>query len=70
MLMGDKYLGLAAPLAHAAPKSPEVYSRIMQQMLDTLFTKLYVLAKDYAIYLIMLSARNIFRQTTPASVHN
>ncbi len=39
-------------------------------MLDTLCTKLYVLAKDYAFYLIMLSARNIFRQTTPASVHN
>lgn len=70
MRMGNKYLDLAAHLAHAAPKSPEVYSRIMQQMLDTLFTKLYVLAKDYAIYLIMLSARNIFRQTTPASVHN
>jgi hypothetical protein len=39
-------------------------------MLDTLCSELYVLAKDYAIYLIMLFARNIFRQTTPASVHN
>jgi len=70
MLMGDTYLDLAAPLEHAAPISPEAYARITQQMLDALFTKLYVLAKDCAIYLIVLSVRNIFRQATPASVHD
>lgn len=57
MLMGDKYLDLAVPLAHAAPISPEACARITQQMLDALFTKLYVLAKDCAIYLIVLSAQ-------------
>ncbi|ULA59058.1 MAG: hypothetical protein LZF60_80454 [Nitrospira sp.] len=39
-------------------------------MLDALFTKLDVLAKECAIYLIVFSVRNIFRQTTPASVHD